>query len=388
MNTMQETRKRMTWTTVLLGVIFLVLFTYLFTQWQQNGTLLPVWGEAEQMSDELDVGSYYTLHDKDSGEELEYINRRVFEGDELLTGDNRHYKIRKVEGQKAHCEFLGERDTKAVLAELKQTNGEYAAEAVSSWPEAFQSIAIYCTHTDESYVPTSGTESENGDGDILDVAETMVEVLEEQGIDVIHSDNIHDPHDKEAYQRSRKTASQLLQEAPAAIIDVHRDGVPDPAYYATELSGEPATQIRLVVGRQNENSEANIEFAEKMKAYYDEVKPGLIKSIFMAKGNYNQDLAPHSILLEVGTHTNSLKQAQVGAREFADALPQFLGLKAAADNQPDNSADADKAAEKSNTEAEGSGFGKVLLWIILLAAAGGLGYLWISRSSMMSGGKR
>ncbi len=384
MDNMQETRKRMTWTTVLLSVIFLLLFTYLFSQWQQNGSLMPVWKTAEQSGDELEVGSYYTLHDKDSGEELEYMNRHVFEGDELLTGDNRHYRVHKVEGQKVHCELLGHRDTKAVLAEMKQAAADSdKAETVSTWPGAFQSIAIYCTHTDESYVPTSGTESENGDGDILDVAETMVEILEEQGIEVIHSDNIHDPHDKNAYQRSRQTASQLLQDAPAAIIDVHRDGVPDPSYYATELNGEPATQIRLVVGRQNDNSEANIEFAEKMKAYYDEVKPGLIKSIFMAKGNYNQDLAPHSILLEVGTHTNSLEQAQVGAREFADALPQFLGLKNASDDQSDAAA-KDEAAEQKK---ENDGFSKILLWIVIIAALGGAGYVWINRSSQ-GGGKR
>lgn len=38
------------------------------------------------------------------------------------------------------------------------------------------------------------------------------------------------------------------------IIDVHRDGVPDPEYYEEELDGEKVTQIRLVVGQANENS--------------------------------------------------------------------------------------------------------------------------------------
>lgn len=358
--------------TAVLSIVCLVLCGYAVTQWQMNETFLPVWNTSMKTEEEQAAGEYYTLCDKDSGEELEYLNRAVFEGDELLTGDNRHYRIHKVEGQKAHCEFMEQRNLKPVLEELQSA----AAEA-GSWPGNFQSIAIYCTHTDESYVPTSGTESKNGGGDILQVASTMAEVLEKQGIHVIHSENIHDPHDVNAYQRSRKTASQLLQEAPAAIIDVHRDGVPDPAYYATELDGEPATQIRLVVGRQNQNSEANIEFAEKMKAYYDNVKPGLIKSIFMAKGNYNQDLAPHSILLEVGTHTNSLKEAQVGAREFAEVLPQFLGLKNASGNQPEKAAES----QKTENETDTGGFGKAILWLILIAAAGGLVFVWISRGS-------
>ncbi len=367
-------KERLNWTVALLSVICLCIFTYLFTQWQTNGTLMPVWETTSQTGDEQTAGTYYTLYDQESGEAIEYMSRHVFVGDELLTGDNKHYKVRKIDGQQVYCELLEERNLKPVLADLQA-----AAEAVSTYPGAFQSIAIYCTHTDESYVPTSGTESKNGGGDILDVASTMVQVLENQGITVIHSENIHDPHDVNAYQRSRKTASELLQGAPAAIIDVHRDGVPDPGYYATELEGEPATQIRLVVGRQNQNSEANIAFAEKMKAYYDEVKPGLIKSIFMAKGNYNQDLAPNSVLLEVGTHTNSLEQANVGAREFAEALPRFLGLKAAA-GEPAEEPSAE-AEPQITVEQGGNGFGKAILWIVVLAVAGGLAFVWISRGS-------
>ncbi len=377
-----DARKRLAWTTVLLSIFCVLLFSYLFTQWHMNGTFLPVWDVSEQQSDEQLPGTCYTFYDQESGELLEVMSRHVFSGDELLTGDNRHYKVKKVEGTQVFCEFLGERNLKPIAAELKQAVSDWnnSDSVPAGFPgRAFQTVAIYCTHTDESYVPTSGTESKNGGGDILEVASAMVEELEKQGVTVIHSDNIHDPHDVNAYQRSRKTASQLLQEAPAAMIDVHRDGVPDPAYYATELNGKPATQIRLVVGRQNQNREANIAFAEKMKAYYDEVKPGLIKSIFMAKGNYNQDLAPHSILLEVGTHTNSLEEAQAGAIEFAEALPQFLGLKTAANHQ--DKIDGDEENTASEKEADGSGIGKAVIWIISLAAIGGLGFVWLSRGS-------
>ena len=59
--------------------------------------------------------------------------------------------------------------------------------------------------------------------------------------------------------------------------------------------------------------QANMDFAKQMKAYYDEVQPGLIKGIFKAKGNYNQDLGPRTILIEVGTHTNSAEQAKSAA---------------------------------------------------------------------------
>lgn len=370
----QGVKERFNWTAVLLSLVCLFIFTYLFNVWQQNGTLLPVWEMESKIGDEQSVGTYYTLLDQESGAVIEYMNRCVFVGDALLTEKNQYYKVRKIDGRNAYCELLENRDMKPVVEELRE-----AAKAVSAYPGAFQSVAIYCTHTDESYVPTSGTESKTGGGDILDVASAMVEELEQQGVTVIHSENIHDPHDVNAYQRSRKTASELLKEAPAAMIDVHRDGVPDPNYYATELEGEPATQIRLVVGRQNQNSEANIAFAEKMKAYYDETKPGLIKSIFMAKGNYNQDLAPNSVLVEVGTHTNSLEQAETGARIFAEELPQFLGLKVAAE---ENAAPSNKTEQPPAAEKNSIGIGKAIFWIVLLAIVGGLGFVWISRGSL------
>lgn len=375
---LKMTRQRANWTVALLSVICLCIFTYLFTQWQQNGTLLPVWEDSLLAGDEQVDGTYFTLYDQDTNEIIEEMSRKVFVGDELLTGDNKHYRVTKIDGQNVYCELLEQRQMQKVLAELQDAAKTVSAGDNTNNGGAFRSVAIYCTHTDESYVPTSGTESKKGGGDILDVATTMAAVLEDQGIEVIHSDNIHDPHDVNAYQRSRKTAAELLQEAPAAIIDVHRDGVPDPDYYATELDGKPATQIRLVVGRQNQNSEANIDFAEKMKVYYDEVKPGLIKSIFMAKGNYNQDLAPNSVLLEVGTHTNSLEQAEVSAKAFAEELPQFLGLKNAA-QQPE-AAGQMQAQDKADKKMGGTS--KAILWLVGIAIVGGLGFLLISRGSL------
>lgn len=326
-------------------------------------------------SDERTDGSYFTLCDQASGAEIEYMSRQVYVGDELITGDNQHYRVVKLEGERAYCKLLGQRTPSAFTAsgpdEAVQVNGS----------GKYQAVAIYATHSDESYVPTSGTESKRGDGDILDVASVIAQELESKGVEVLHSGNVHDPHDVNAYQRSRKTAAELLQGAPAAIIDVHRDGIPDPNYYATTLNGQDATQIRLVVGKQNQNSEANIAFAERMKAFYDEKKPGLIKSIYMAKGNYNQDMAPNSVLLEVGTHTNTLSAAENGAKEFAQVLPEFLGI-ASNETRQAPPPEANKAAEKT-ASGDSGGMSKSILILLGLAVGGGLLFMLISKGSLM-----
>ena len=57
----------------------------------------------------------------------------------------------------------------------------------------------------------------------------------------------HPPHDSGAYRRSRQTAERLLQKGPDAIIDIHRDGIPDQNEYACSIDGENASRVRLLV---------------------------------------------------------------------------------------------------------------------------------------------
>jgi len=308
-------------------------------------------------------GGYYSFIDKDTDKEIDQTAREVFVGDKLILGDNSLYEVEKIDDDKVYCTFKGKEEIswsldKAVIS----INSDLLAQKNNS------SVAIYTTHTAESYVPTSGKDSKPGQGDILEVSQVIGNVLKKQGISADVSLNKHDPHDANAYQRSRRTAAQLLKTQPSTIIDVHRDGVPDPKFYAQKVDGNDATKVRLVVGRQNQNMQANLDYAKQMKAYYDEKKPGLIKGIFIAKGNYNQDLAPRSILIEVGTHTNSLEAANNGASTFASLLPEFLGITGQGAGAPDKNI--------------GGGTSSSIVWIILVFIVGAVGFLLISTGSI------
>ena len=145
------------------------------------------------------------------------------------------------------------------------------------------------------------------------------------GINAIHDDACHDPHDANAYYRSRRTATRLLKQGPVLLVDVHRDSVP-PEVYATNVEGTEATKVKLVVGRQNSNMSTNLELAKRLKAHMDQVSPGLSGGIFIGKGNYNQDLTPRCILVEVGAHTNSKEDAE-GHIFVCGILPPVLGIE-------------------------------------------------------------
>ena len=112
---------------------------------------------------------------------------------------------------------------------------------------------------------------------------------------------MHLPHNSGAYGRSQVTVVEILDSGNVdAVFDVHRDSTPR-QYYITSVDGEEMTSVRMVIGTGNQNYYENREFAYAIKAYADDVYPGLIKDIYMGKGNYNQQLTPRAMLFEFGS---------------------------------------------------------------------------------------
>ncbi|MBQ3014849.1 MAG: stage II sporulation protein P, partial [Clostridia bacterium] len=73
----------------------------------------------------------------------------------------------------------------------------------------------------------------------------------------------------------------LLKGQPNGIFDIHRDGIPDPDEYRTTVGNQEMSMVRLLVGKSNQNKDANMAFAKQIKAIGDKVYPGLIKDIYI-----------------------------------------------------------------------------------------------------------
>lgn len=336
-----------------LAALLLILF---------SSTLFPNLCFAE---DERSDG-YFTVYDEKTGRKIFATARVVSVGDQYLDAQNDLYEIVRVEGDKAYAVFKEKVDLEKALGEIQ------ASDHQSVFAEAGKrTVAIYHTHSDESYVPTDGKASIPYNGGVFKVGQALKKALEEKGINVIHSDRSHDPHDAAAYERSRRTAMELLKQNPDAIIDVHRDAVPAEEY-SGEVNGEPLAKVQLVVGRQNPQMKTINNFAWQIKAVADKKYPGLIKGIFYGKGNYNQDLFPRTILVEAGTYTNYRQSAEKGVKILADVIATTLYGE-----------DHQKKATPgggSTTQIRGEGGGtlKSILGIVTIGAAGLIGYLLIS----------
>lgn len=259
-----------------------------------------------------DAESVYTLNC--GGETIARVVYEPSVGDEYLSGNNTLYRVTGVDSAalSAAAESLGE-------IKLPDVSFLRATDTIAVFNED-KLIAIYCTHSDESYEPTDGTSSIEGHGGIYDVAHSFADALESEGVSVIISDETHLPHDSAAYRRSRQTAAELVKQSPDVLIDIHRDGIPDPSEYEKTVDGQEVSMVRLLVGRSNPNADSNRDFAYGIKAAADELYPGLIKDIYIGKGTYNQDLMPRAILLEFGTHTIEKEKVLESTSMMANAV--------------------------------------------------------------------
>ena len=311
---------------------------------------------------------FYTVN-LESGEALFSVGGAVYTGDEYIASDNKRYKVMRIDDENYTAVAMYDGDEEMPNIDwLKNASVDFSVAASTGGGKndandnnnnkGDKKVAIYSTHTDESYVPTDGTSSKDSGGGILDVAKALKSSFEKLGVKADIDTTSHLPHDNGAYRRSRQTAAKLMEKLPDALIDVHRDGIPNANEYNEKVNGKNVTAVRLLVGRSNQNSAANREFAKEVKAVADHQYPGLVKDIFIGKGTYNQDLTPNAILLEFGTHTTSKERAIASTDMIATAITSVL--------YGSGSAAGGRASSRGNS---GVGKGIIALLIFVVVAA-------------------
>jgi stage II sporulation protein P len=315
---------------------------------------VPVTAVAAGVLDEgaTDGDCIYSLYSED-GEFLTVRAARMYVDDEYIAGDNRHFQITRVDDATctAYGKYLGIEEAEAVT--LDEAQAAFAALAATT---GTKTIAMYSTHSDESYVPTDGTASKLKNAGIYDVGESFKKALEGKGINVTYSQKTFFPHDTGAYSRSRSTAEELLKKSPDALFDIHRDAVPA-SQYDTKVGGTEMSKVRLFVGKRNQNSDANKSFAKTIKATADKKYPGLVKDIYMGKGNYNQELYPKALLFEFGTHEIDKDLVLTSTKYMADVVNTVLygeGAQAAGQQQ-------------ANQKQSSKGSWKGIAWVVGIA---------------------
>ena len=163
----------------------------------------------------------------------------------------------------------------------------------------------------------------------------MERVFTELGLTVVHDRTLYDyPKYNGAYDRSAEAVQRYLEQYPSIkiVLDVHRDalvGEDGTVYKAvTRIDGVDTAQVMLVLGSseggEHPNWMQNLSLACRIQESMNTLYPTLARPMTMRSSRYNQQLSNGSLLVEVGTHGNTLQEALAGARLFARAAGQVL----------------------------------------------------------------
>ena len=168
-------------------------------------------------------------------------------------------------------------------------------------------VAIYHTHTCESYTPTEQYTYElSGNYRTIDLNYSVSKVG-----DVLES------------CLNLVTANNILSANPDTdiVIDLHRDAIADETYGPrVKIGDEYVSQLMFVIGTDGSNSAhtnwlQNLKFAIKVQQKANELYPGLFKPIILRNSEYNQHVAKAACIIEVGSTGNTLEES-MGAMKY------------------------------------------------------------------------
>lgn len=205
-------------------------------------------------------------------------------------------------------------------------------------------VLIFHTHTTESYeLQDAGwytsaypTRSDDPKRNMVRVGDAVCEELEKQGIGFIHDTQIYDSNYTGAYDRSRETVTRILSENPTIqiVLDVHRDAIYQKDGTRVKptvvVNNKKAAQIMIIAGCEDgkvssfPSWEQNLTFALQLHEKAETMYPGLMRPILFSARKYNMDVVPCSVLLEMGSDSNTLAEAEYSGHLIGSAIAQYV----------------------------------------------------------------
>ena len=208
-------------------------------------------------------------------------------------------------------------------------------------------VLIIHTHGTESYMENGAisydfekneefAHSTTPDKSVVEVGRVLSHALFELGINNIHCEKMHDKDEyRYSYERAEETVEYYLEKYPTIklVIDLHRDSIikssGEIVRPVTVVDGKPTAQMMCVVGsdwggEENDKWERNLALALQIRKAINDEYGNVCRPPYLKSSTYNQEIAPCSILLEVGSSGNSMEEACNAVLLFADRLAEIL----------------------------------------------------------------
>ena len=199
-------------------------------------------------------------------------------------------------------------------------------------------VLIVHSHGTESYTQTESYRESSPyrtleeDYNVVSVGAHLAQILEENGVQVIHDKTMHDhPSYSDAYGNSRQAIAHYLAEYPSIqlVLDIHRDSVESAdgsqLRYTAQVPQGTAARVMMVVGTDagglsHPTWQENMALAVKLHAQLEKNAPGITRPISFRSQRFNQDQSPGAMLLEIGSAGNTRQEALLAAEITAQAI--------------------------------------------------------------------
>lgn len=303
------------------------------------GTPSPVPGESSSSAPEDEEPDREELPDSENSQPPEgYSVPEEYQGsivEEDLSGRGNSDYLSFGSGLIKNSTSISDEETMALL------NTDNPIQITDDGPQ----VLIMHTHATESFEPydtdiydTRNTwRTTDNTQNIVAAGEVMAEAIRAYGIEVLHDETQHDyPSYNGAYDRSAETIKSYLEQYPSikVVLDVHRDAVQRDTTLVkpiAEIDGKKAAQLMIIAGCDDgtmgmPNWSQNFRFAAGMQDVIESQWPGLTRPVYFCYRKYNQDLTTGSLLLEIGSHGNTLEEILYTAQLAGDSIGRYLKM--------------------------------------------------------------
>ncbi len=227
--------------------------------------------------------------------------------------------------------------TTQIRSDQLQYNTLMGFDATMKQDNSNVQILVYHTHSQEAYIDsTAGDSSES----IVGVGEHLCDILRTQyGFNVLHHTGEYDVESRDyAYSNAMAGLDKVLAENPSieVMIDLHRDQTNADTKLVTTIQNRPTARFMFFNGLCFTNSlgtlenlpnpyvQDNLSFAFQMHLAAEEYYPGLTRRIYLKGYRYNLHFRPKSLLIELGSQTNTLEEAMNACDPLAHILAMVL----------------------------------------------------------------
>lgn len=198
-------------------------------------------------------------------------------------------------------------------------------------------ILIYHTHSQETYIDSIPGDSSTS---IVGVGEHLSEILRTQyGFNVLHHTGEYDVESRDyAYSNAAIGLEKVLAENPTieVMIDLHRDETNPNTKLVTTIQDKTMAKFMFFNGLcytralgsltnlPNPYVQDNISFAFQMQLAAEEHYPGLTRRIYLKGYRYNLHYRSKSLLIELGSQTNTVEEAMNSCEPLAHIIAMIL----------------------------------------------------------------